>query len=57
MGFLLSVIVFVFIPVVLFLSLKIVKNCQKWVYIEMGDFFLLKLKTLAQRAAKHTTGL
>ena len=32
-----------------------IKNCQKWVYIGMGGFFPLKLKKLAQRAAKHTT--
>ena len=34
--FLFSVNAYAFIPMVLFLWLKIAKNCQKWVYIGMG---------------------
>ena len=33
--------VYVFIPVVLFI-IKIVKNYQKWVYIEIDGIFLLE---------------
>ena len=56
MGFLFSVNVYVFIPMVLFLWLKIVKNCQKWVYIGMGEiFFLETLRGLSQNAAKYTS--
>ena len=55
MGFLFSVYVYVFIPMVLFLWLKFVKNCQKWVYMGMGEiFFVWDLKKLSKRAAKYT---
>ena len=55
MGFLFSVYVYVYIPMVLFLWLKIVKNCQKWVYMGMGEiFFVWDLKKLSERAAKYT---
>ena len=47
--------VYVFIIMVLFLQLKISKNCEEWVYIEMVSFFPMKLEKLAQRVAKHTT--
>ena len=40
--FLFSVNVYVFIPMVLFLSLKIATNCQKWVYMGMGEILFLK---------------
>ena len=42
MGILLSVNVYVFIPMVLFLYLEIVKNCQKWVYMGIGEIFFLE---------------
>ena len=40
MGFLLSFSKFAFIPAVLFLWLKVAKNCQKWVYMGMSETFL-----------------
>ena len=42
MGFLFRVNVYAFISMVLFLWLKIVRNCKKWVYMGMGEIFLLK---------------
>ena len=42
MRFLFSVNVYAFIPIVLFLWLKIAKNCQKWVYMGMGKISLLE---------------
>ena len=39
MEFLFSVNVYVFIPMVLFLYLKIVKNYKKWEYRGMGGVF------------------
>ena len=39
MEFLFSVNVYVFIPMVLFLYLKTIKNYAKWVYIGMGGGF------------------
>ena len=46
MGFLFSVNAYAFIPMVPFLWLKIAKNYQKWVYMEMGEiFFVWDLKT------------
>ena len=39
--FLYGVNVYVFIPMVLFLWLKIAKHCQKLVYMGMGEIFLL----------------
>ena len=47
MEFLFSINVYVFIPMVLFLELKISKNCQKWVY--MVVFYSSKRKKLIQR--------
>ena len=41
MGFLFSVNVYVFIPMVLCFWLKVFKNCQKWVYMGMGEIFFL----------------
>ena len=41
--FLYGVNVYVFIPMVLLLQLKIVKNCQKQVYMEMGEIFLFEI--------------
>ena len=56
MGFLFSVNVYVFIPMVLFLQLKVVKDCQKWVYIGMGEIFFLEIfRDLSQNAAKYTS--
>ena len=56
MGFFFSVNVYVFIFMVLFLRLKIVKNCQKWVYIGMGEiFFFETLRDLSQNAGKYTS--
>ena len=55
MGFLFCVHVYVFIPMVLFLWLKMVKNCQKWLYMGIVKrFFFLGFKKLAQRVAKYT---
>ena len=42
-GFLFSVNVYVFIPMVLLLWSKIVKNCEKWVYMGMGEVFFLEI--------------
>ena len=33
-----------------FFMAKIVKNCQKWVHMGMGEIILLETKILAQRA-------
>ena len=55
MGFLFSVNVFVFIPMMLFF---IIKNCgklSKMGIYKIGWFFSMKLKKLAQRAAKDST--
>ena len=55
MGFLFSVNVFVFIPMMLFF---IIKNCGKLSKMgihRIGLFFSMKLKKLAQRAAKDST--
>ena len=41
MGFLFSVNAYAFIPMVPFLWLKIAKNYQKWVYMEMGEIFFV----------------
>ena len=41
-GFLVSVNAYVFIPMVLFLWIKIVKNCQIWGYMGMGEIFLFE---------------
>ena len=43
MRFLFSVNVYALILMVLFLWLKIAKNCQKWVYMGMGENFLLEI--------------
>ena len=43
MRFFFSVTVYAFIPMVHFLWLKIAKNCQKWVYMEMGAIFLVEI--------------
>ena len=57
MGFLFSVDVYVFIPMVVFLWLKIDKNCQKLskmgIHENEWDFFAWNLK-LSERAAKYT---
>ena len=42
-GFLFSVNVYVFIPMVLLLWSKIVKNCEKWVYMGIGEVFFLEI--------------
>ena len=42
-GFLFSVNVYVFIAMVLLLWSKIVKNCEKWVYMGMGEVFFLEI--------------
>ena len=52
--FLFSVNVYAFVPMVLFLWLKIVRNCQNWVYREWVRFFYLRFKKLSERAAKYT---
>ena len=52
MRFLFSVNVYAFIPIVLFLWLKIAKNCQKWVYMGMGKIFYLKLKKIVRKSSK-----
>ena len=54
MKFLLNVNVYAFIPMVLFYGyklLKVIKNGYTWEWV---GFFCLKLKNLAQRAAKYT---
>ena len=43
MRFLFSVNTYVFIPTVPFLWLKIVKNCEKLVYMGMGEVFFLEI--------------
>ena len=37
-----NVYIYIFINTVLFLLLKVVKNCQKWVYMGMGEIFFLE---------------
>ena len=56
MGFLFSVNVYAFILMVLFLWLKIVKNCQNAYTWEWVRFVSLRFKKVAQRAAKYTAG-
>ena len=43
MRFLFGVNTYVYIPTVPFLWLKIVKNCEKLVYMGMGEVFLLEI--------------
>ena len=50
--FLFNVNVYAFIPIVLFLWLKIAKNCQKWVCMGMGKIFYLKLKKIVRKSSK-----
>ena len=52
MGLLFNVNAYAFIPMVLFLWLKIAKNCQKWVYMGMGEFFLLGFKKIGPKSSK-----
>ena len=54
MGFLFSVNVYVFIPMVLFLWLQIIKNCQKWVLMEMGEIFLLETLKSCPKEQQNT---
>ena len=58
MGFLFSVDVYVFIAMVVFLWLKIDKNCQKLsrmgIHENEWDFVAWNLKKLSERAAKYT---
>ena len=44
MGFLFSFTECLFIPIVLYLWLKIAKNCQKWVYTGISQVFCLRFK-------------
>ena len=52
MGSLFSVNAHAFIPMMLFLWLKIAKNCQKWVYIGMGEIFCLGFKEVVRKGCK-----
>ena len=54
MRFLFSVNVYAFVPMVLFLWLGILRNCQNWVYREWVRFFYLRFKKLSERVAKYT---
>ena len=51
--------VYVFISMVLFLWLKIVKNCPKWVYMGMGEISLFGIKRSCPKEQQSTllTGL
>ena len=47
-----SVNVYVFISVVLFLWLKIAKNCQKLIYMGTGEIFLFGILKIGPKSSK-----
>ena len=47
-----SVNVYVFISVVLFLWLKIAKNCQKLIYVGTGEVFLFGILKIGPKSSK-----
>ena len=51
------VIMYMYVFLWCFLSVKIAKNCQKWLYIGIDVFFPLRFKKLSQSAAKHATAV
>ena len=54
MGLLFSVNAYAFVPIVPFLWLKIAKNCQKWVYMGMGEIVLFGILKSCPKEQQNT---